>query len=163
GLVEKYEGRAFWIAYHMLGHTDDAQDVVQDAFVRAFRALPRFRLGKPFYTWFCQIVIHLAIDTLRKRRGGARALAVAQSPSASNGDPSDRLLKDESAACVQELLERLPPRERAILVLRDIEGVSAKEIADIIGSNHATVRWWLFLARKQFRREWESRFGKEDP
>ncbi len=163
GLVEKYERRAFWIAYHMLGQAEDAQDVVQDAFLRAYRALGRFRLGQPFYTWFYQIVVHLAIDCLRKRKEGARTVEVAESLSDGAGDPTERLLKDESAARVQELLEQLEPRERAILVLRDIEGLSAKEIADVIGSNHATVRWWLFQARKEFRRVWENRYGKEDP
>ncbi len=163
-LVDKYERRAFWIAYHMLGHVEDAQDVVQEAFIRVFRAIPRFRLGKRFYTWFYRIVLHLAIDTLRKRRETClKSVEVAESLEAAGADPSESLLRDESAARVQELLEKLPPKERAILVLRDLEGFSAKEIADIIQSNHATVRWWLFLARKEFRRAWEARFGKEDP
>jgi RNA polymerase sigma-70 factor, ECF subfamily len=163
-LVERYERRAFWIAYHMLGHVEDAQDVVQEAFIRVFRALPRFRLGKRFYTWFYRIVLHLAIDTLRKRReAGGRVVEVAETLEEDAPDPSETFLRDESAARVQEVLEKLPPKERAILVLRDIEGFSAKEIADIIQSNHATVRWWLFLARKEFRRAWEGRYGKEDP
>jgi RNA polymerase sigma-70 factor (ECF subfamily) len=162
-LVERYEERAFWVAYHLVGHVEDAQDIVQEAFIRAFRAIPRFRIGRRFYTWFYRIVLHLAIDALRKRREARRMSEVDESVASVGGDPSLPILKDESAARVQEMLEKLSARERAILVLRDIEGFSAKEIADIIQSNHATVRWWLFLARKQFRREWERRFGKEDP
>ncbi len=163
-LVEKYETRAFWIAYHMVGHVEDAQDVVQEAFIRVHRAIPRFRVGKRFYTWFYQIVVHLAIDALRKRRE-RRDMDVDEAGEiqASVQDVAERLAQDEASARVQDLLRRLPPRERAILILRDIEGFSAKEIADIIHSNHGTVRWWLFLARKSFRREWERRFGKEDP
>ncbi len=163
-LVEKYERRAFWVAYHMVGQAEDAQDIVQEAFIRVYRAIPRFRLGKRFYTWFYQIVVHLAIDCLRKRREKNDIdVEAAEAMEASQADPAERLLRTESSEEVQELLEKLSSRERAILVLRDIEGFSAKEIAEIIHTNHATVRWWLFLARKQFRREWEKRHGKEDP
>jgi RNA polymerase sigma-70 factor (ECF subfamily) len=162
-LVEKYEKRAFWIAYHMVGHADDAQDVVQEAFIRVYRSINRFRLGKRFYTWFYQIVLHLSIDCLRKRRDEIQLdPETASALEASRSDPAESLLRDESSERVQEVLGSLPPRERAILILRDIEDFSAKEIADIIRSNHSTVRWWLFLARKQFRAAWESRFGKED-
>src|ERR1043166_3290354 len=64
-LVERYEKRAFWVAYRMVGQVEDAEDIVQEAFVRVYRALPRFRVGRRFYTWFYQIVLHLAIDMLR--------------------------------------------------------------------------------------------------
>lgn len=163
-LVEKYEGRSFWVAYHMVSHVEDAQDLVQEAFIRAFRAMPRFRLGHRFYTWFYQILMHLVIDFLRKRRKkGDLPVEAVESLEDSQDDPMEQLLRTESSERVQELLEKLPARERAILILRDIEGFSAKEIAEIINTNHATVRWWLFLARKQFRKEWESRYGEEDP
>jgi RNA polymerase sigma-70 factor (ECF subfamily) len=148
----------------MVRHAEDAQDLVQEAFIRAFRAMPRFSLGKRFYTWFYQILLHLAIDFLRKRRerSDLRVEAI-EALEDDEVDPMERLLRTESSERVQELLEKLPARERAILILRDIEGLSAKEIAEIIHTNHATVRWWLFLARKQFRREWENRYGEEDP
>jgi RNA polymerase sigma-70 factor, ECF subfamily len=163
-LVEKYQDRAFWIAYHVVGHAEDAQDIVQEAFLRAYRALPRFRAGKRFYTWFYRIVVHLGIDCLRKRRENPeRTVEDAERIEAACWDPARPLLRDEAAGRVQELLGSLSDRERAILVLRDIEGFSAKEIAEVIRTNHATVRWWLFLARKSFRREWEMRYGRENP
>jgi RNA polymerase sigma-70 factor, ECF subfamily len=163
-LVERYERRAFWVAYHMVSHVEDAQDLVQEAFIRAFRAMPRFKLGNRFYTWFYQILMNQVIDFLRKRRERSDLqVEVAESIEDSQDDPMGQLLRTESSERVQQLLVKLPPRERAILILRDIEGFSAKEIAEIIHTNHATVRWWLFLARKQFRREWESRYGEEDP
>ena len=81
----------------------------------------------------------------------------------SHPEPLEQLSREEFDERVQTLLERLPARERAILVLRDIEGFSGKEISEIVDSNHATVRWWLYLARKQFRREWERLYGGENP
>jgi len=164
GLVARYENRAFWVAYRIVGNEDDAQDVVQEAFVRVFRALPRFRQGTRFYTWFYQIVLHLAIDTLRKRREQvSMSSEEAEELSDSRPEPLEQLSREEFDERVQLLLERLPDRERAILVLRDIEGFSGKEISEIVDSNHATVRWWLYLARKQFRREWERLYGGENP
>jgi len=164
GLVTRYENRAFWVAYRIVGNDDDAQDIVQEAFVRVFRALPRFREGKRFYTWFYQIVLHLAIDSLRKRREQVpMSSEEVDELSDSHPEPLEQLSREEFDERVQTLLERLPARERAILVLRDIEGFSGKEISEIVDSNHATVRWWLYLARKQFRREWERLYGGENP
>ena len=164
GLVTRYESRAFWVAYRIVGNEDDAEDIVQEAFVRVYRALPRFRLGKRFYTWFYQIVLHLAIDSLRKKRDQSSSNAGAlEDLSDSRPEPLEELSRSEFGERVQVLLERLPARERAILVLRDIEGFSGKEISEIVNTNHATVRWWLYLARKQFRREWERLYGRENP
>lgn len=162
-LVESFEDRAFWVAFHMVGHEEDARDVVQEAFIRAYGAISRFRAGRRFFTWFYRIVLHLAVDCLRKRRERTRLQEAVSDRLAPEGGLTERLVREESAGRVQELLQYLPPRARAILVLRDIEGVSAKDIAEVIHSNPATVRWWLFLARKQFRREWERRFGTETP
>jgi RNA polymerase sigma-70 factor (ECF subfamily) len=164
GLVTRYENRAFWVAYRIVGNEEDARDIVQEAFVRVFRALPRFQLGKRFYTWFYQIVLHLAIDGLRKRREQVPMnVEAVEELSDSRPEPLEQLSREEFGERVQVLLERLPARERAILVLRDIEGFSGKEISEIVDSNHATVRWWLYLARKQFRREWERLYGGENP
>src|SRR5262245_41171772 len=88
-LVERYEKRAFWVAYHMVGQTEDAQDIVQEAFIRVYRAIHGFRIGQRFYTWFYQILLHLAIDHLRRRReirdiageAGGKLLARVEEPS----------------------------------------------------------------------------------
>ncbi len=162
-LVESFEERAFWVAFHMVGHEEDARDVVQDAFIRAYAAISQFRAGRRFFTWFYRIVLHLAVDCLRKRGERTRSQEAAPDRMAREDGLADSLIREEYAGRVQDLLQHLPPRVRAILVLRDIEGVSAKDIADVIRSNPATVRWWLFLARKQFRCEWERRYGKEGP
>jgi RNA polymerase sigma-70 factor (ECF subfamily) len=166
-LVERYERRAWCVAFHMVGHDEDARDIVQEAFIRVYRALPRFRVGKRFFTWFYRIILHLAIDHMRRcRERGALGLEAADAEGASTSNPSSdpvrQALRDEASERVQRLLEKLPERDRAVLVLRDIEGLSAVEIAEIVGSNPATVRWWLFLARKQFRHRWESLYGEED-
>jgi len=159
-LVEKYQGRAYWIAYAIVQNGEDARDIAQEAFLRVYRSLDRFDFNYKFYTWLYQIVTNLSIDHLR-RAGGARAVsldAIGDVPSP-DGSPSRRLELAERRKAVGEILEALPAKHRAIIVLRDIEGLSAKEISRILRCNHATVRWRLHRARSLFRELWESRYG----
>ena len=157
-LVERYEKRAFWVAYNLLGNPEEARDVVQDAFVRAYRSLDRFDFGRKFYTWFFRIVTNLAIDRLR-RKGVAKSVSLgdemAEALPASGEGPAKPLEREEVRRKVRALLETLPPKFKAVMVLRDIDGLSCKEIAPILGTTYATVRWRLHKARQLFREKWE--------
>lgn len=157
-LVERYQRRAFWVAYNLLGNAEESQDVTQDAFVRAYRSLDRFDPQRKFYTWFYRIVANLAIDRLR-RRSVARAVALEDlgDSIAAGSDPGEPLEQGETRRLVRETLESLPPKFKAVMVLRDIEGLSCKEIAPVLGTTHATVRWRLHRARQMFREKWERR------
>lgn len=161
-LVERYQGRAYWAAYHLVHDAEDARDIAQEAFIRVFRSLDRFDFKYRFYTWLYQIVVNLAIDHLRRRRGAGRSVSlgdVAEIASEDSG-PSGRLERAEKRRAVEQVLATLPDKQRALIVLRDVEGLSSKEIADILGCNHATVRWRLHRARVRFRQLWESRHGE---
>ncbi len=157
-LVEKYQDRAFWVAYNMVGNAEEARDVIQEAFVRVFRAIHRFDFNMSFYTWLYRIVSNLSIDHLRKmkRRRPVRLddLGDKASEFMEHDSPSARLEVSETKREVHAVLDKLPPHYKNVIVLRDIEGLSCKEIAAITGASHPTVRWRLHTARKLFKEKW---------
>jgi RNA polymerase sigma-70 factor (ECF subfamily) len=155
-LVDKYQQRAFWIAYHVVGQVEPARDVVQEAFVRVHRSLGRFDFARNFYTWFYRIVTNLAIDHLRKIQTAratqledfAHVLPAADETSAVAETRETREL-------VWRTLDKLDGKFRSVLVLRDIHELSCREIAPILKVTHATVRWRLHRGRQIFREHWE--------
>ncbi|MBM4015258.1 MAG: sigma-70 family RNA polymerase sigma factor [Planctomycetes bacterium] len=159
GLVRRYEERAWWAAYHLLGDAEEARDVVQDGFLRAYKALARFDFGMSFYTWLYRIVVNLAIDAMRKR---ARLkpvqlddVAGALADDAAAEGPAGHIESAETIARVRAVLAKLPEKYRTVMTLRELDGLSCKEIATIVKSTHATVRWRLHIARRQFKEHWE--------
>jgi RNA polymerase sigma-70 factor (ECF subfamily) len=157
-LVARYQKRAFWIAFHVLGRTEDARDVTQEAFVRLFRSLGRYDFTRSFYTWFYRIVMNLAIDQLRKLRSSGACHLDDLLPGLSDESQvvgSGPLEREEENARVWRVLELLDAKFRAVLVLRDIHGISCREIAPILRVTHATARWRLHRGRQMFRDHWE--------
>ena len=158
-LVKRHEERAFWAAYRVLGDAEGARDVAQEAFVRVWRALERFDFSMAFTTWLYRITVNLAIDHLRrnKRHRGVDIDIFRESLA----DDSRELAPEyeqgarELASRVRTVLETLDEKYRTVLALRDLESLSSKQISDITGITHATVRWRLHVARKQFREAWE--------
>lgn len=167
-LVDRYQRRTYWIAYNMVGNYELSQDVSQEAFVRVYKAIKRFDLKRNFYTWLYQIVVNLCIDHLRKgvrsktvdldAIGGATDTAVI--------DPNEAIGKAEVKGKVHQTLNRLPPKYKAVLTLRDIQGFSCEETAEIMGCTNATVRWRVHRARKLFKALWEGKLSvveEEEP
>ena len=158
-LVKRHEERAFWAAHRVLGNAEAARDVAQEAFVRVWRALDRFDFSMAFTTWLYRIAVNLAIDHLRrnKRHKGADVdlfkdgLADESASTAPDHSEDAR----ETSAKVRAVLDSLDEKYRTVLALRDLEGLSSKQISDITGITHPTVRWRLHVARKQFRESWE--------
>jgi RNA polymerase sigma-70 factor (ECF subfamily) len=164
-LVERYQTRAFWIAKGMVGNAEDARDVAQDAFIRVFKSVERFDPKLKFYTWFYQIVVNLSIDHLRRSKKRTR-LSIEDLGENGEGQiegrsdaPNAAIERDELAGRVQRVLEELPEKYRAVIVLRDLEGFDGKEVAGIEDATHATVRWRLHKARQMFREAWERIYG----
>ena len=159
GLVRRYEERAWWAAYHMLGDGEEARDVAQEAFLRAYKALARFDFGMSFYTWLYRIVVNLSIDAMRKR-GRLRPVSLDDIPGGlpapAQGDaPGQRIEHEETAKRVRLVLAKLPEKYRTVMTLRELDGLSCKEIASIVKSTHATVRWRLHIARRMFKEHWD--------
>jgi RNA polymerase sigma-70 factor (ECF subfamily) len=156
-LVDKYQRRVYAIAYHLLSNYDTAREIAQEAFIRVFRNIARFDVQKNFYTWLYQITVNLCIDRLRKMSHGRTVDIDGVAGLAEPGprDLSEGSVRAETRRRVHEALDRLPPKYKAVLTLRDILGHSCEEIAEIVGCTNPTVRWRLHRARKLFRAVWE--------
>jgi RNA polymerase sigma-70 factor (ECF subfamily) len=160
-LVERYQRRAFWLARKL---EEDARDISQKAFIRVFKSIHRFDHRYRFYTWLYKIVQNLSVDHLRKR-GDRRNVSIdAVGDVQGKTRPVDMEMREtELSGRVGEVLDMLPPKYKTVMVLRELEGFDAKEIAEMVGSTHATIRWRLHRARALFREEWVKLFGEETP
>ena len=159
-LVLRHEDRAVRVAANMIGNVEDARDLAQEAFLRVFRNLDRFDFQHGFTTWLYRIVTNLGIDFLRRRRPAARLQGREEEDEYELEDPevlppSGDMERSETSERVRACIDRLAPHFRSVMVLRELEGLSCLEIADIVGATHVTVRWRLHRGRKLFQEEWE--------
>ncbi|MEW6071802.1 MAG: sigma-70 family RNA polymerase sigma factor [Planctomycetota bacterium] len=160
-LVQRHEARACRVAAGLVANREDARDLAQEAFLRVFRSLDRFDFRHEFTTWLYRIVTNLAIDHLRRRRPAVSTAAPGEEEAdlelhdAGAPSPAAALEREETAIRVRACLERLPAHFQSVMVLRELEGLSCKEIAAIVGATHVTVRWRLHRGRKLFQDEWE--------
>jgi RNA polymerase sigma-70 factor (ECF subfamily) len=152
-LVQRYEKRAYWVAYNMVRSHEEACDIIQEAFLRVYRSINRFNLKMNFYTWLYQIVMNLSIDRLRRQSiFRPTSLDSVGERGDSHEAPDVGIERIELREKVRRLLDKLAPKYKAVITLRDIEGLSCKEIAQIVGCTHATVRWRLHRARLIFKK-----------
>jgi RNA polymerase sigma-70 factor (ECF subfamily) len=154
-LVARYGPRLYRMAYRVLGDSFEAWDICQEAFVRAFTSLERFDERLSFYTWLYRIAMNLTIDNLRRKRVRRSVDMGEPDRFASPGPPPEQILQEaERAQRVQEVLGRLPEKYRVVIVLRDMEGFTPREIAKIIKIPSSLVRWRLHHARTLFKEHW---------
>ena len=166
-LVERYQKRAHAIAMGIVGSYADAEDVVQDAFLKAYRNISFFREESSFYTWLYRIVYNLAIDYGRKKYrhvessvGDSVMLDTslqkaqkASSPAVGRAEnPDESLTRRELGEEISKAIAELSPDHRAVIVLREIEGLSYSEISDLIGCSKGTVMSRLHHARKKLQK-----------
>lgn len=154
-LVCKYQDRLFSTMVHVIGSREEAEDVVQDAFVQAFVKLDSFKGNSAFYTWLYRIAFNASVSRRRRKQ---MEVSVDQARESSGeepvdaGDaPSDRLERQERAAQVQAALGELSDEFRSILVLREMEGCCYETIAEVLDLPIGTVRSRLHRARLQMR------------
>lgn len=156
-LVQKYQDRLYNTLLHVVGSPDDARDVVQDAFVKAFLKLETFRRSSAFYTWLYRIAFNTAMSRQRRRRAVGsldERHDCGQDPVDQNGAaPGDRLEQEELVGQVRAALETLSDDYRVVVVLRDIDGRGYDEIAAILEVPVGTVRSRLHRARMQLREQ----------
>jgi RNA polymerase sigma-70 factor (ECF subfamily) len=158
-LVSRYQQRVFWVARGMVGNDEDARDAAQEAFIRVYRSLERFDTRMKFYTWLYQIVVNLCIDHLRKQ-GKRKGVSLDTVGDVGELEEQRGLEDAELKRRVGQVLDELPPKYKAVMVLSDLEGIGAKDIAVMTNTTHATVRWRHHRARKLFREAWERIFGR---
>ncbi len=153
-LLSRYRRPAVSLAYQMLGNAEDAEDVAQEAFVRVFQAIPRFRGQAAFSTWLYRIVTNLCLGNRRRRRATVDLEAIGE-PRADDR-PSEQVTE---VLLTREVLAAMAPELRAILLLRDQEGLSYTEIAQALQLPLGTVRSRLSKARMAFRQLWNELSG----
>ncbi len=162
GLVEKYQTRVYQLIYGMVRNQEDARDLAQDAFVKAYDNLHRFRLESSFYTWIYRIASNVAIDFLRKqkRRGttefdeqiAARDADGAMVEQHHQDSPSKTLERKRLYARIMDAMQELPEDQRQVILLRELDGLSYKEIADVMEIPEGTVMSRLYYARKKLQK-----------
>jgi RNA polymerase sigma-70 factor (ECF subfamily) len=135
------------LAYHMLGDWDEARDLAQETFARAYLCLAQYDPARPFQAWICTIAARLATDRLRRRRIMWRANDLL----ASREQPRSGGINAEAMLSLKESLAQLTPRQRQAVVLCDLHGFTAAEAAAMIGCSASTVRVLRLLARRRLR------------
>ena len=168
-LVESRRDRVFRIARHLVGDDELARDIAQDVFFRLFRVIHRFRRGGRFDPGLHRMTIHLGIDALRRERPYRQSASLdeltGQSdtvPSPQPG-PSQLLGSEEVRRLFAELSKRLGRRQRAAFILREIEGLSTLEVAEVLGTSESTVRNHVLQARKALQKALRERFPEYLP
>ena len=154
------EQRVVSIAWRMLGNREDARDATQDVYLRVFKYLERFRAGEDFRAWLYRITINVCHDFARKKGVSGpvqcdqidfveESAVLETVPRGAN--PESLALHEQQLALIRSALQSLPPKERAALVLRDLEGFSTEEVAQALGSRPVTVRSQVSSARVKIK------------
>ncbi len=161
-IVARQQRRAVRIAYHFLRDAADADEAVQEAFLKVFLHIGSFQEDLPFEVWFTRILINGCLDRRKAKRRRERWLLPAQNTTAEDQDraevmpssavsPEDALLRNERRAQVARAIERLPDRQRTVLLLSLYDERSPREVSEITGMNQSTVRVHLFRAIRKMR------------
>ncbi len=162
-LVERYHGKIYGLTYNMTSNREDAEDLTQDIFVKAFEALPRFRGKSSFYTWLYRIAVNKTIN-YRKKRNRKRALSLdsfdqeiktdeVYSDLTTKGSPLRNMSLSELQIKLNEALQNLSEKHRTVVVMHDMQGIPHEQIAKVVGASVGTVRSRLFYARRQMQAE----------
>lgn len=159
-LVRRYQRRVYAVALRIARRHDVADDVVQEAFVRAHQHLERFDVSRPFGPWICRIAANLAINHLRSPVSREDELPEGhhETPSAAQ-DPLTGVLELEAQQVLARAVAKLPLEQRAVFVLRTSEELSYKEIAEELQISEGTVMSRLFRAREHLRAALEPYLG----
>lgn len=149
-----YQKKAFSVAYRITGSVEDAQDAVQEAFVRAFRSREDFRGEAAVTTWFHRVVVNAALDVMRKRKGLPAAVEELPEPSGRSGSlPEENARRSEVREKIRQAVYRLPERQRDVFLLKHFENMSVKEVGAALGLAEGTVKVHLSRAVNTLKEE----------
>lgn len=162
-LVERYHQKIYGLTYNMTSNREDAEDLTQEIFIKAFEALPRFKGKSSFYTWLYRIGVNKTIN-YRKKRNRKRALSLdsfeqdiklddAYHDLTAKGSPLRNISLSELQIKLNEALQGLSEKHRTVVVMHDMQGIPHDEIAKVVGASVGTVRSRLFYARRQMQNE----------
>jgi len=163
-LVRLYDRSVLRLAVHLTGSQEDGQDIYQEAFLRAYINLARFRFECSFYTWIYRIVTNLCLDHLRKKRSRGRDLTGTASPEGEQEDVLDRMPDRRPSAspehsfagrelrqCIVRALSQLSPRERMVFELKHYHGMRLRTVAGMLNTTEGTIKNTLFRATHKLR------------
>lgn len=148
-LIQRYKGMVFTIVYRILGNPSEAEDVAQDVFIRAYKALPRFRKEAKFSTWLYRICYNLCITMSKKQKRDAHP------PCGMSGNQNSVEVayeRKEIQEKVRSLISELPPIYSSAIILRHIQGLSYKEIAEILGQPLGTTKSTILRGREMLKK-----------
>jgi RNA polymerase sigma-70 factor, ECF subfamily len=159
-LIKRWERPIYALAYRQIGREEDARDVCQETFLRAYRALPGFRGQSKFSSWLYRIALNLCRDWMRRER----RTPVVQAPEdvdlmdlAASREPTesieDRVARADLARAVERAMTVLPEEQRTAIVLKEFHGLTFQEIADVVGCPLSTVKTRLYQGLTVLRRE----------
>ena len=161
-VVARHQRRAARIAYHYLRDAAEADEAVQDAFIKAYSHLASFREELPFEVWFTRILVNGCLDRIKARTRRERWIVSMPDSTGTDRDlaermpghgpsPEDQLLAKERRERLAEALSELPERQRSVFMLSHYEGCTSREVSAITGLNESTVRVHLFRAIRKLR------------
>ncbi len=159
-LVERYQRKTVAIALCMLHDREDALEVSQEAFAKVFTNIQQFKEEASFYTWLYRIVVNLAIDRQRQKgrqplleddQGDGESGGISATPAATNSDPYEQVKDKELRDRIRAAIAELTPAHKAVILLREVEGLSYEEISEILQCSRGTVMSRLHYARKRLQ------------
>jgi RNA polymerase sigma-70 factor, ECF subfamily len=162
-LVTRYRTRVFAMIYNMVHNEQDAWDLAQESFVKAWKSIKRFRRQSSFYTWIYRIVMNVTIDWLRKKQIKGAGTEFDDSIQLKEVDPASRTLpkadplphermqRSEIRKKIDTAIAQLSPEHRAVILMKEIEDMQYHEIAETLGCSIGTVMSRLFYARKRLQ------------
>ena len=171
-LVSRYERKIFRLAKNITSNDEDAEDVLQEAFLKAFEHLDKFKGDSKFYTWIVRIAVNESLMKLRKRRSDKSISldetldtgddTVAREIAVWEGNPEDRFSQQEIRDILESAIESLHPIYRTVFVLRDVDELSTEETADALGLSVPAVKSRLLRARLQLRERLSRHFKRKE-
>ncbi len=155
-LVRRYMKKAYSIAYQFVGNSEDAKDLSQDVFIKIYQSISSFREEYKFFSWFYRILMNHCINFRKKE---SKFLFNTQeltdyriSDSSENGLIDEKIQKDELRTEINRAIAKLPLKQREIVILCEIEGLSQREVSEILNMSEGTVRSRLFYARRKLKK-----------
>jgi RNA polymerase sigma-70 factor, ECF subfamily len=162
-LVTRYRTRVFGMIYNMVHSEQDAWDLAQDSFLKAWKSIKRFRGRSSFYTWIYRIVVNVTIDWLRKKQIKGAGTEFDDASQLRQVDPGSKTVpktealpyetmeRDEIRVRIDKAIAQLSPEQRAVILMKEIEDMQYHEIAEALGCSIGTVMSRLFYARKKLQ------------
>ena len=169
-LVNRYEKKIYRLGMNITGNPEDAEDVLQETFLKAFKHLPEFREDSRFYTWIVRIAVNEALMKLRKRRaskevsmedtGGDDGEVMVRDFADWKPNPEQQYARAELERILQDAAQSLPPSFRTVFHLRDVQGLSTEETANLLNLSAGAVKARLFRARLRLREDLSKTFKR---